>query len=152
VTGHIPFNPADPLLEASYTLTTRDGIAYDIDAPTGKLQSVTDPNGNTVTFTDAGITSSTGVRPTFERDPQGRIASVTAPLGQKVKYQYDARGDLAAVTDRTGNTTKFIYRQAPAHYLDQVIDPLGRTGVRNEYDAQGRLNKIIDAAGNPIGL
>src|SRR5262249_8828498 len=89
VSGHVPFNPATSLFEASYTLTTKDGIAYDIDAPTGKLRGVTDPNGNTLTFTDDGITSSSGVRVTFERDPQGRITSITDPLGQQVRYQYD---------------------------------------------------------------
>src|SRR5262249_804138 len=117
---------------------------------TGELQSATDANGNTVTFTANGITSSTGVGVTFERDPQGRITSITDPMGQQVKYRYDRNGDLVAVTDRTNNTTQFGYRQAPAHYLDQVIDPLGRTGVRTEYDAQGRLTKLVDAAGNPV--
>src|SRR5262249_22899802 len=68
--GHVPFSPADPLFDASYTLTTRDGIAYNIDAPTGKLQSVPDLNGNALTFTDSGVASSAGVRVTFERDPQ----------------------------------------------------------------------------------
>jgi YD repeat-containing protein len=150
VGGHVPFNPADSVFDASYVLTTRDGTAYDIDAPTGKLQSVTDANGNTVTFTDGGITSSTGVGVTFERDPQGRIAAVVDPMGKRISYQYDARGDLVAVTDRSGNTTQFVYRSTPAHYLDQVIDPLGRTGARTEYDAQGRLSKVVDAAGNPI--
>src|SRR5206468_4362819 len=55
-----------------------------------------------------------------------------------------------AVTDRLGNTTQFAYRSSPAHYLDKVIDQLGRTGVRTDYDAQGRLTKVIDAAGNPV--
>jgi RHS repeat-associated protein len=150
--GHVPFNPADSLFEASYTLTTHEGIAYDIDAPTGKLQSVRDTNGNTLTFTEGGVTSSTGVSVTFERDAQGRIGAVVDPQGNRISYQYDATGNLVAVTDRTGNTTQFGYRAAPAHYLEKVIDPLGRTGVRNEYDAQGRLSKVIDAAGNPVQL
>ncbi len=150
VSGNVPFNPADPVYDASYMLTTKDGLAYNIDAATGKLQTVTDANGNTVTFTANGITSSTGVGVTFERDPQGRITSVTDPQGQQVKYRYDLNGDLVAATDRTNNTTQFVYREAPAHYLDQVIDPLGRTGVRTEYDAQGRLTRVIDVAGNPV--
>ena len=67
-----------------------------------------------------------------------------------MRYEYDVRGDLVAVTDRDDNTTQFVYRSAAAHYLEQVIDPLGRTGVRTEYDAQGRLHQVIDAAGNPV--
>ena len=68
----------------------------------------------------------------------------------RISYQYDASGNLVAVTDRTGNTTQFVYLSTPAHYLDKVIDPLGRTGVRTDYDAQGRLTRTIDAAGNSI--
>jgi YD repeat-containing protein len=33
-----------------------------------------------------------------------------------------------------------------------VIDPLGRTGVRTEYDDRGRLVKLIDAAGKTVEL
>ena len=91
-------------------------------------------------------------RVTFGRDPQGRITSVTDPMGQQVKYRYDQNGDLVSVTDRANNTTQFVYRSTPGHYLDQVIDPLGRTGVRSEYDDQGRLNKLVDPSGNPVQL
>ncbi len=145
-----PFNPASPLFGGSYLLTTPDGIAYVIDATTGQLKTISDPNNNTLTFSDAGIVSSTGIGVTFERDPQGRIAAVVDPMGNRIRYQYNANGDLVAVTDRTNNTTQFVYRSTPAHYLSQVIDPLGRTGARTDYDAQGRLTSLIDAAGNPV--
>src|SRR5207248_5378973 len=74
------------------------------------------------------------------------------PSGQRIRYQYDAHGDLVAVTDRLGNTAQFGYRSSPAHYLDKVIDQLGRAGVRADYDAQGRLTKVIDAAGHAAAL
>jgi len=147
-----PYNPGDPLFGGSYVLTTNAGDAYTIDAFTGQLTSVSDANGNTLTFSDAGITSSTGVGITFQRDPQGRITAIIDPMGNRIQYQYDANGDLVAVTDRTGNTTQFVYLTSPAHYLNQVIDPLGRTGVRTNYDAQGRLIQETGVAGNPIQL
>jgi RHS repeat-associated protein len=150
--GRLAFNPANDVFFATYTLTTKDGIAYRIDAPTGLLDSVSDPNGNFVTFADAGISSTAGQHVTFGRDPQGRITSATDPAGNRVLYQYDANGDLVAVTDREGNVTRFVYSSDQPHYLAQVIDSLGRTGARTEYDAQGRLVKIIDAAGNPVQL
>jgi YD repeat-containing protein len=56
--------------------------------------------GNKLTFSDAGIVSSTGKSVTFERDAQGRIVSVVDPDGKKVKYEYDTKGDLVAVKDR----------------------------------------------------
>jgi RHS repeat-associated protein len=148
----IPYNPADSLFGGTYFLTTKDGTQYQIDALSGKLQAVADRNGNTLTFTEAGITSSAGPGITFARDPQGRIVSVTDPMGHSLGYQYDADGDLIAVADRLGNTTQYVYRSALPHYLDQVIDPLGRTGTRTTYDAQGRLSQVTDAKGDAINL
>jgi len=145
----LAYNPASGLFGQSYLLTTKDGTAFEIDGQTGQLTALSDPNNNTLRFNDTGIVGPQGIRVIFERDPQGRITSVVDPAGQRIRYQYDVRGDLIAVTDRMGNKTQFVYRSSPKHYLDKVIDPLGRTGVRTEYDAQGRLSSIIDAAGNP---
>ncbi len=149
----LPYNPADAANFAGrYTLTTKDGLVYTIDAVTGDLLAAADTHGNTLSFTDAAVTSSAGPRVTFERDPQGRITAAVDPAGKKVLYRYDARGDLVAVTDRTGSATQLVYRTDRPHYLDKVIDPLGRTGVRTEYDAQGRLVTLIDAAGKAVQL
>jgi RHS repeat-associated protein len=148
----LPYNPGDPTFGGTYTLTTQDGTVYQIDGQTGKLVSATDPNNNTLTFSDDGITSSTGTHVTFDRDPQGRITAVTDPAGKQVHYRYDANGDLVAVTDRAGHVTQFVYRTDRPHYLDHVIDPLGRTGARTEYDAQGHVSKIFDASGNAVQM
>jgi RHS repeat-associated protein len=146
------FNPADDAFGAVYTLTTKDGVAYEIDGPTSKLRRIVEPNGNTLTFTEAGISSSGGEQVTFERDAQGRVSAVVGPMGNKVHYHYSDRGDLVAVTDRGGNTTRFVYNPAGTHYLDQVIDPLGHTGVRANYDDQGRLVSITNGNGNAVQL
>lgn len=148
----LPYNPAGEEFGGRYTLTTKEGMVYAIDASNGRLISVTDTNGNRVTFSDGGVESSTGTKVAFERDPQGRIVAVTDPLNHQVRYQYDANSDLVAVTDREGNTTRFVYRTDRPHYLDKVIDPLGRTGVRTDYDARGRLVSMIDATGKTVNL
>jgi RHS repeat-associated protein len=148
----LPYNPADPNFGGSYLLTTNGGITYSIDGVTGQLTKVSDSNNDTLIFSAAGIVSSSGASITFERDAQGRISAIIDPMGQKLLYQYDANGNLVAVTDRSDNTTQFVYLSTPAHYLNQVIDPLGRTGTRTDYDAQGRLSQLIDAAGNPVQL
>jgi RHS repeat-associated protein len=150
--GHLPFNPADNSFFVNYILTTKDGLAYEIDAPTSQLRRIVNPNGNSVSFSDAGISSSTGQLVTFQRDAQGRIAAMVDPAGRQIAYQYDSHGDLVAVTDRDGNTTQFVYDQNRPHYLDQVIDPLGRTGAQAEYDDQGRLIKTTDGGGNATQL
>jgi YD repeat-containing protein len=97
-----PYVPQDDGFGNRYILTTKDGTKYEINATTGDLETVTDTNGNVLTYSDTEIKSSTGVKVTFERDAQGRITSVTDPLGAKVVYGYDAKGDLVSVTDRDG--------------------------------------------------
>jgi RHS repeat-associated protein len=77
---------------------------------------------------------------------------VTDPLGQKVQYKYDAKGDLVGVIDREGNETKFEYDGVRSHYLNKIVDPLGREAVKTEYDEQGRLKKSLNAAGNGVEL
>ncbi|MEI6331349.1 MAG: putative Ig domain-containing protein [Pseudanabaena sp. ELA645] len=155
-----PYNPADVIFGNRYFLTTKEGIVYEIDASTGDLVTVSNPNGNKLSFSDAGITASTSlstgsdtVSIAFARDAQGKITTVTDPLGQVVQYQYDAKGDLVGVTDRENNTTLFKYAQPSRdHFLTEVVDPLGRSGVKNEYDAQGRLKYIYDVNGNPVEM
>ena len=144
------YNPVD--WGNSYTLTTKEGVVYNIDATNGDINSIIDANNNKLSFTDGGVISSSGQNITFERDAKGQITAVIDPLGNKIQYQYDSQGDLVAVTDRENNKTLFLYDDTQSHYLDQIIDPFGRTGVKNEYDAQGRLKKIIDTFGNPVEL
>ncbi|MEM8721584.1 MAG: hypothetical protein AAGE84_20195 [Cyanobacteria bacterium P01_G01_bin.39] len=83
----------------------------------------------------------------FDRDGQRRITSVIDPDGNKIRYQYDAAGDLVAVTDREKNTTLYGYSEERSHYLDEIIDPLGRTDVKTEYDNSGRMTRLIDVDG-----
>lgn len=147
---HVPYNPADYLIGGQYVLTTKDGTRYTIDALRGKLDTVEDRNGNTLSFSDGGIVSSAGPAITFERDAQQRITAVMDPMGNRVRYHYDANGDLVAVTDREGHTAQFRYRGHPAHYLEEVIDPLGRMGARSEYDADGRLVRLVNGADNVV--
>jgi RHS repeat-associated protein len=145
-----PYRPEDQGFGNQYILKTKDGTVYKINATDGKLESIKDTNGNTLNYTDTEIRSSNGQKVVFERDNQGRIVSVTDPLGAKIKYEYDAKGDLVAVTDRDGNTTKYEYNSTQSHYLDKIIDPLGREAVKTEYDAQGKLKKTTNVTGGGV--
>ncbi|QDV86444.1 tRNA nuclease WapA precursor [Stieleria magnilauensis] len=152
-TSGLPFNPASPLFHGGFTLTSKEGIEYEIAGDSGDLSSVKDRNGNTLTFTDQGVFSSTGQEIAFERNAAGLISAVTDPAGGRIEYQYSAAGDLTSVTDRENNTTTFKYEQpGRPHYLTEIIDPLGRTGIRSEYDNAGRLIKMIDADDEAIEL
>jgi RHS repeat-associated protein len=147
------FNPEDPAFGGLFYLTTADGVAYAIDAASGDLHSLADANGNTLSFTDDGIISSTGKSVTFERDTRGRITTVVDPTGERIRYGYNAQGDLTSVTDRSGNITTLKYNEPRrAHFLTEIVDPLGRPGIRGEYDDQGRLVKMIDADGKEVQM
>ena len=146
------YNPSSLAFGGNFTLTTKEGITYEIDGNTGDTRTVSDRNGNELTFTDGGIFSSTGQEITFERDAQNRITAVIDPMGKRIEYEYDANGDLVLVRDRENNETEFDYNDNLEHYLEEIIDPLGRTGARSEYDEQGRLVKLIDADGETVQL
>ncbi|MFN0054206.1 MAG: putative Ig domain-containing protein [Planctomycetales bacterium] len=152
--GALNYNPTDSLnFGGVFYLTTKEGLKYTIDAVTGDLLHLEDPSSNRLTFTDEAIASNRGPRITFERDPQGRVIAAVDPLQNKIRYQYDAKGDLVGVTDREGNRTQFVYAEpGRPHFLTEVIDPLGRQGVRTDYDDQGRLITLIDAAGRQVTL
>ena len=95
-----------------------------------------------------GIFHSSGASIQFRRDVQGRITHIIDPAGYPITYSYDPAGNLTAVMDQRGVTTRLTYLNDPAHFLKEMIDPLGRTVQRNEYDADGRLVAATDAMGS----
>ncbi|AFY70885.1 RHS repeat-associated core domain protein [Thalassoporum mexicanum PCC 7367] len=147
------YNPADGFFGGTFVLTTKEGIVYEIDGNTGDLLTVTDRNGNQLTFTDAGVESSTGKQVVFERNAQGRITALIDPAGNRITYDYDANGDLIAVTDRENNQTEFQYNEPTRdHFLTDIIDPLDRPASRTEYDDKGRLKQILDVNGESVEM
>jgi RHS repeat-associated protein len=145
------FAPYNPTL---FTLTTKEGIKYEIDKVTG-LKKITDASGNTVTVTPAGLISSTGVSVAFERDAQNRITKITEPGANPgtLRYSYDATGNLIGFTDQLSNQTQYGYENATfPNYLTKIQDPLGRSVIRNVYNAAGQIVGQCDANGNPATL
>ena len=112
-----------------------------------------DRNGNTLTYTDSGITSSTGVGITFTRDPFDRIIGITDPSGMTIHYGYSPSGDLAWMTDRDSATTQFFYNATHPHYLDHIVDAEQHTVLQVNYDpTTGRLIGLTNASGNSSSL
>ncbi len=136
-----------------YTFVTKEGVRYTIDEIQG-LKKVTDTNGNTLTVTPTGITSSTGISVAFERDAQNRITKITEPAPAvgtpgELRYVYDANGNLTQFLDQMGNATKYSYAYAQfPNYLTKIEDPLNRAIARNVFDNQGRLIGLCDANGD----
>ncbi len=132
-----------------WTLTPPNGQVLQVSKSFG-LQSITDTNGNMLTFGSGGITSSAGKSVAFVRDGQNRITSITDPKGNVRNYAYDVAGDLITYTDAAGNASTFTYDGA--HNLVSFKDPGGAQPIRNIYDNSGRLIQQIDAFGNVINF
>jgi len=77
----------------NYVLTTKEGYVYVIDQEVG-LKTVTDPNGNTLTYTDNGIFHSDGKSVLFERDGNGQVTALIDPNNERIEYTRDGNGDL----------------------------------------------------------
>lgn len=138
--------PYDP---SGFRLILPDGRVLEISRTAG-LQSLTDLNGNRLSYGPGGITHSSGMGIFFTRDGLGRITAIRDPSLNEMTYAYDASGDLASYTDRESNVTTFAYSADIPHYLAEIEDPLGRPAIRNEYDAGGRLIAHVDARGERI--
>jgi len=145
--GGMPWNPASPDFNG-YTLTNADGTRFKIDGRTGFMTSAVDLSGNRVMFSDDGVSGSAGnTRIEFRKDTSGRIRSIIDPSGNSTEYAYSASGELESTTDRDGNVTAFFYSPLRQHFLDRVVDPLGRVGIRADYDQLGRLVTTTDVSG-----
>lgn len=132
-----------------FQLTTAEGYVYVIDQKAG-LQTMVDPNGNTVTVSANGLIHSSGKSIAFIRDAQGRITKITDPLGASMSYTYDTNGDLISFRDRENNESTYTYNSA--HGLLTMKDPRGLQPIRNEYDDAGRLIRVTDAFGKTLEL
>jgi YD repeat-containing protein len=131
----------------NYLYTDPSGTRYSIGGD-GTLQSIVDRNGNTLTVTAAGISSSTGLSVPFLRDTQGRITQITDTLGNMYSYGYDpSTGDLTSVT-YPGIPIPATF-QYSSHLLTQEKDRNGNVAGISTYDpVTGRLQTITDEMGN----
>ena len=116
-----------------------------IISKTEGLKSITDRNGNTVTFSPTGIAHSAGLSISMQRDFKNRVTKITDPMGKSVSYLYNANDDLASFTDQVGNVTKYGYDAD--HNLTSIIDPRGIEILKVPYDAEGRMIGSVDGLG-----
>jgi RHS repeat-associated protein len=149
------YSPLNPFFGNAFTLKLRNGTELAIAADTGELASITDRLGNSTQFTGDGIqtVSPTGeqlVRVEFIRDQAGRIIEIIDPNGKSLHYTYNAVGDLLSFKDRNAKQTTFDYLSGSPHYLESIVDPLGRTAATTEFYEDGRIKKVTDAANKTI--
>ena len=135
----------------TYTYTDAYGRVFKMSAG-GVLKTIKDLQGNTLTFTPAGITSSTsGIAVQFQRDTAGRITRIVAPrtdssTQNQFAYEYDAAGDLTLVTP-PGEFQTFSHTYDADHLLLRSVDGRGNPARVSTYDTDGRLLSDTDALG-----
>jgi RHS repeat-associated protein len=145
--GVICFLSVDPTYSpTAFAYTDPYGRVYTMTAD-GQLNSIKDLNGNLLTFSANGITSSAGgLNVPFVRDAQSRITQITAPDGKEFHYNYDGAGNLSTV-QLPGITTPVTYTYDTSHFFLSAVDSRGNTEALT-YHPDGRLASITDAVGN----
>jgi RHS repeat-associated protein len=106
----------------------------------GKLLQISDPNGNTQTFTYTGglltqISDNFGKSLTIQYNVENRISSITDPKSQSVIYEY-TNGDLTKVTYPDTNFITYAYS---SHNLTDKYDTNNNLIGHWEYDSPGRV-------------
>jgi RHS repeat-associated protein len=145
--GVICFLSLDPTYSpTAFAYTDPYGRVYTMTAD-GQLNSIKDLNGNLLTFSANGITSSAGgLNVPFARDAQSRITQITDPDGKEFHYNYDGAGNLSTV-QLPGITTPVTYTYDTSHFFLSAVDSRGNTEALT-YHPDGRLASITDAVGN----
>ncbi len=119
----------------TYTKYRDDGIREDYDSQ-GRIVSITDLNGNVMTFTYGQIGYS-------ETGPQYGLIQITDTVGRVVNFSYSA-GKLMSISDGV-RTTIYSYS---GDRLVSVTDPLGRVTT---YDYMAGNSFLITGVHYPTG-
>jgi RHS repeat-associated protein len=135
--------------EAGYTLTLADQTRYQFAGSSGRLESVTDRNGNAtaLAYNEAGklgaITDPTGTRKiTLKYNGEGLVESAKDPMGHEAKYAYEA-GNLTGVTEPGEASARWQFKYDGAHQMTTMTD--GRGGkMTREYNAAHQVISETD--------
>ena len=129
-------------------ITESDGSQFQFDLASGRLLSVSNGRGQTLTLTYSGallsrVTHSDGQFLEFAY-AAGRLASVTDDAGRGVHYSYTG-AQLSSVAASDGLVTSYTYNNAPSSVLDkaltQVAFPDGTT-LDFAYDYWGAVEAV----------
>ncbi len=148
-------------IDGGFRRTLKDQTVYDFSG-SGRLQTVTDRNGNQTTYdyNDDGqiefITDPVGLVTTFgyidhdeDEDTRMKVGSITDPAGRVTLLEYDGRGDLIKITDPDGSARQFDYDGS--HRLTSEFNKRGFS-ERVFYDIAGRVSGAIQADGARISV
>jgi RHS repeat-associated protein len=117
--------------EGVYTITHKDGLKYSFGAD-GRITSMTDRNGNAVTFAY----------------DSGNLTSVTDPAGRLITLSYDTSNRLTAIIDVLGNTHSFTYSGENLTQVSTSSPQLETSNWIYSYDADSFMQTKTDPNGN----
>lgn len=127
----------------SFTLWHTDASKADFTSA-GRLSTITDKNGNKVTFTYDGsgrltsVADDSGKSLTVGYDASNRIITVTDPMSRQITYTYDGSGNLVAVRDAMGFYENYTYT---AGKMSSIIDPIDKRTAFT-YDSSSRVTEV----------
>ncbi len=136
------FNTLIKNANGSFALTQKNQTRMVFNGA-GRLDSINDRNGNTLSFGYDGagnlmtITDSVGRIATLSYDANNRLLNLHDSAGRTVSYQYDGNGHMIADTDPNGGVQQYHYNANGL--LDRITDRRGNVLIANTYDGNQRV-------------
>jgi YD repeat-containing protein len=141
---------------SGFTLTLASQVKYKFAGASGRLESVSDRDGNatTLTYNEAGqlttITDPTSRKIKLAYNGEGLIESAEDPMKHVVKYTYEA-GNLKSVTQPAEAALRWQFKYDGSHQLTELTDGRGGKTV-NEYNASHQVTLQKDPAGRELSF
>jgi RHS repeat-associated protein len=128
---------------AGYTLTLANQTKYKFAGATGRLESVTDRDGNATTLTYNGGGQLTTITDPASRtikltyNGEGLVESTEDPMKHVVKYTYEG-GNLKSVTQPAEAGLRWQFKYDGSHQVTELTDGRGGKTI-NEYNASHQV-------------
>jgi RHS repeat-associated protein len=133
-----------------YTLTLANQVKFKFAGSSGRLESVTDRDGNatTLTYNEAGqltaITDPASRKIKLTYNGEGLVEAAEDPMGHVVKYTYEG-GNLKSVTQLAEVALRWQFKYDGSHELTEMTDGRGGKTI-NEYNGAHQVIKQKDPA------
>ena len=139
-----------------YTLTLARQVKYKFVGGSGRLESVTDRDGNATTLTYNGSSQLTTITDPTSRaiklayNGEGLVESAEDPMKHVVKYTYEG-GNLKNVTQPAEAGFRWRFKYDGSHQMTEMLD--GREGkTTNEYNGSHQVTLQKDPAGRELSF
>ncbi len=135
--------------EAGYTLTLPNQTQMKFQGSSGRLETVTDRNGNETKLAYNAttgllemVTDPAGRKLTLKENAEGFVESAKDPMGHEVKYTYE-KETLATVILPGEVSAHWSFKTDGSHQITEMID--GRGGkTTNKYNANHQVEEQTD--------